>query len=93
MNEIINDKRKYYEFFKWHDYYSFHFSGEDHHSREFCALCAYLNNSKNKTGIMYNITLWWNVDWPPLWKEEIEEPNEVEKFVSNFLNILDPTSE
>lgn len=92
MNEIINDKKKYYEFFKWHDHYSFHSTGEDIFRREICGLCAYLNNSKNQTGILDNIAMWWNVDLPA-WPEDFDTPSDVEKVVSNFLNFLDPSSD
>lgn len=92
MNEIIDDPKKYYEFFRWHDHYSFHYTGEDLFSREFCELCAFLNNSKNKTGIMYSIVAWWNVLWP-LYPMKVDEQNKAEEIFTNVLNFLDPSSD
>lgn len=48
MNEIINDKEKYYDFFRWHNYYSFHEPNETAETDEICAFCAYLNDEKHK---------------------------------------------
>lgn len=91
MNEIINDNNKYYEFFKWHDHYSFHFSGEDRYSREVCRLCAFLNDNKKRIGILENIADWWNAEFPP-WPV-LEEESKAEKFFSNLLNVLDPSAD
>lgn len=66
MNNVIKVKTKYYEYFKWHDHYSFHFSGEDRFSAEVCRLCSFLNNKTlmNQTSVYKNISQWWNEDWP-----------------------------
>lgn len=67
INKIINDNNKYYDFLKWHDYYSYHFYSEDQPGKEFCDLCDFLNNNQNKTSILANITDWWNeplLSWP-----------------------------
>lgn len=66
MNEIIKSKTKYYNFFKWHGHYSFHFSGEDRFSAEVCRLCAFLNNASlmKQTSVYEVISDWWNEDWP-----------------------------
>lgn len=92
MNEIINDKNKYFEFFKWHDHYSFHSPVEDGFRREICGLCAYLNKSRNQSGTLDNIASWWNVELPP-WPEDYDTPNDGENVMSNFLNLLDPSSD
>lgn len=62
MNEIIKDENAYHDFFKWHGYYSFHFTGEDHFHREICGLCELLNNKTRmkQTNIWHNIVQWWN---------------------------------
>lgn len=91
MIQIINDKNKYYDFFKWHEHYTFHSSSEDRYSREICTFCAFLNNNKNKTNILNSVAQWWNEEWP-LWPEP-EKQSKVETFLSNLLNILDPPSE
>lgn len=62
MNTIINDKNKYYNFFKWHGYYTFHYTGEDNYHREVCGLCEFLNNRSPiiQRRVFSNITQWWN---------------------------------
>lgn len=62
MNDIIRNPLKYYNFFKWHDHYSFHNSDEDNYHDAICGFCALLNN-KTRRGqrITYKyITKWWN---------------------------------
>lgn len=101
MTKIINDTNKYYEFFKWHDHYSFHFSGEDRYSGEMCKLCTFLNKSKNKTSIYYDITEWWNEGspaWPPdtmgpMTTISLPEQTGLERFITNILNFFDPSSD
>lgn len=68
ISEIINDIENYYEFFKWHGYYSFHFTGEDAFHREVCGLCELLNNKSrmNQTTVFSNITHWWNEENPTI---------------------------
>lgn len=67
MNEIINDTNKYYDFFRWHGYYSFHDTEEDLFKREVCALCELLNNKTlmQQSTVFSNLSLWWNEDFPP----------------------------
>lgn len=62
MNDIIKDKNKYYDFFKWHGYYSFHHTGEDNFYREICGLCELLNDKakRRQRCVFINITQWWN---------------------------------
>lgn len=62
MDDIIRDPLKYYNFFKWHDYYSFHNSDEDNYHDAVCGFCALLNNKTRRhqrTAYKY-ITNWWN---------------------------------
>lgn len=62
MNETIHDKRKLYDFFKWHRYYRFHNPEDNGYNDEICALCAMLNNvvQMNRTNVYSRISLWWN---------------------------------
>lgn len=62
MNDIINDKQRYYNFFKWQRYYSFHETSEDSYTDELCRFCAMLNNvrEKNETKVYADIVNWWN---------------------------------
>lgn len=67
MTEIIANRNKYYEFFKWHGYYSFHDTEEDLYKREVCALCELLNNKTlmQQSIVFTNLSQWWNEDFPP----------------------------
>lgn len=63
MIDIMYNKTRYYDFFRWHGYYSFHYTGENDFHYEICGLCDILNNQtriKEKTVIRTN--LWWN-EW------------------------------
>lgn len=66
MNEIINDRNTYYDFFKWHGHYSFHNSDEDVYRREVCALCELLNNETvmEQSTVFNDLNLWWNEEHP-----------------------------
>lgn len=80
MNEIISDKAKYYEYFKWHRYYSFHAPIENAFTDEICGFCAFLNNvtKVNATNVFPNIVRWWNG------KDIV--PNKIKKLVTPSTN-------
>lgn len=62
MSDIINDPPRYYDFFKWHGYYSFYDTAENGNRYSVCKLCAYLNDEERryKRTVYKSITLWWN---------------------------------
>lgn len=62
MNNAIVVKRKYYEFFKWHGYYSFHGTSERRNTDPICEFCALLNNEEKRTAttIHRHTSEWWN---------------------------------
>lgn len=62
MNDIIKDPKRYFNFFKWHRYYSFHNSDEDNHHDAVCGFCALLNNKtrRNQKTVHKYIAKWWN---------------------------------
>lgn len=62
MNDTIYNKDKYYDFFKWHRYYSFHDPSEFPETDEICALCTFLNKerSTNKISVYENIYAFWS---------------------------------
>lgn len=62
--ETVNDREKYYDFFRWHKYYSYHEPYESPDSDEICSFCAYLN--KNKHINMYRSTVYKRITW--FWK-------------------------
>lgn len=80
MNDIIQEPMKYYNFFKWHGYYSFHNSDEDNYHDTVCGFCALLNNKTRRdqrTAYMY-ITKWWN--------GENEDSTNITKFMPAKVN-------
>lgn len=63
MIDIMYNKTRYYEFFKWHGYYSFHYTGENNFHYEICGLCALLNNkTRMNEKKNYRTNFWWN-EW------------------------------
>lgn len=60
MKDIIIDKERYYDFFRWHGYYSFHDPADDLYHDAICGLCALLND-KTRQRVYTHITNWWNV--------------------------------
>lgn len=62
MNELIQDKEKYYDMFKWHDYYSYHSIAESGETDPLCAFCAFLNDDSRriKRRVYARFTDWWN---------------------------------
>lgn len=97
MNDIINDKNRYYEFFKWHNHYSFHATDRNGYHEAFCSLCALINNRRNQTSILDYITDWWNEE-QPIYPTTVTNPpehdqNAVEKFMTNLFDVLDPSSD
>lgn len=62
MFHIITDKEEYYNFFKWHRYYSFHGTEESAETDDFCAFCATINDlvQRNESSIYVSLAQWWN---------------------------------
>lgn len=62
MYEIINDKEQYYDFFKWHRYYSFHGTEESTETDDFCVFCATMNDlvQRNESSTYVSLSQWWN---------------------------------
>lgn len=93
MDEIMKDKETYHSFFKWHEYYSFHFTGEDQFYREICGLCELLNNKTKmkQTSIWHNIVEWWN-ELPPTtrapWHLILDEKEVTETGLQGFAHKL-----
>lgn len=66
MNDIILDPQRYFDFFKWHGYYSFHETAKDKYRQTVCEFCAFLNSYKRKNirKTYKDIGKWWNVQPP-----------------------------
>lgn len=64
MNDLIHNKEVYYDYFKWHTYYSYHDVTESADTDRVCALCAFLNNVtiRNQRRVYTHISQWWNED-------------------------------
>lgn len=64
IREAIRDKQKYYDYFRWHQYYTYHFTAESGDSDPLCAFCAFLNNesNRNRRRVYARFNKWWNED-------------------------------
>lgn len=62
INDVIHDVDRYYNYFKWHRYYTIHEPNERADSDEICGFCAFLNDKEEmrKTTIYKNITNFWS---------------------------------
>lgn len=100
MMDIIRDRKKYHDFFKWHGYYSFHSTSESRFHYEICGLCEYLNNkTKMNQKNIYRTNIWWN-EWyngPPaphegqmslIIDEEKSNSTGIAGIVSNIYNYI-----
>lgn len=61
INEAIQDKRKYYDYFRWRQYYTYHYTdGGD--TDPLCEFCAFLNDEsvRNKRRVYAHFDKWWN---------------------------------
>lgn len=62
MVDIINDKEKYYDFFRWHNHYTYHNSSDSPKTDHFCNFCKKINNPDfmNRATLRKNLVGWWN---------------------------------
>lgn len=62
MNELIRDKEKYYDYFRWHGHYSYHSASESADTDPICAFCAFLNDidKRSERRVYSRFSLWWN---------------------------------
>lgn len=62
MNELIKDKEKYYDMFRWRNYYSYHSIAESGETDPLCEFCAFLNDDSKRTArrVYARFTDWWN---------------------------------
>lgn len=62
INEYVHDKEKYYNFFKWRRYYSYHEVSESADTNHLCAFCAVLNNAtvRSQRRVYARMYEWWN---------------------------------
>lgn len=62
INELIQDKQKYYDYFRWHQYYNYQFTAESGDTDPLCSFCAFLNDesNRNKRRVYARFDKWWN---------------------------------
>lgn len=91
MNETIHDETKFYNFFKWHNHYSFHDPGESNDTDVVCGLCSFLNDKSRKEILHFyeNITSWWNEIYYFKWvKPEKEQFNIFQDLVNDWHEVF-----
>lgn len=92
MSEIIKNKTRYYNYFKWRRYYSVHDSDESPETDVLCRFCNFLNkNNKFNTTTEYpDIVRWFNEprNWPVevVLRKQPEQPNLVVNFFTDIFN-------
>lgn len=62
INAIINNPQRYFDFFKWLNYYSFHSTEEYSYNDAVCGMCTVLNNKtrRNEKTVYHQIISFWN---------------------------------
>lgn len=62
IHEIIGNLQRYFDFFKWLNYYSFHSTEENNYYDVVCGMCVLLNNKtrRNERTVYNHITKWCN---------------------------------
>lgn len=62
MNYTIRDKEKYYNYFKWHKYYTFHSPDENEYTDNYCTFCTRVNDimRRDNENIYLHLADWWN---------------------------------
>lgn len=84
MQDIINHKEKYFDYFRWHKYYSFHDPYKSADTDDYCAFCTLLNDvgKRRERSVYTHFGKWWNVplDWPRECSDGRHHPTPVTKF-------------
>lgn len=62
INEAIQDKQKYYDYFKWHRYYTYYFTDARNDTDPLCSFCTLLNDDsiRNQRRVYAHFDKWWN---------------------------------
>lgn len=90
MYQIINNRQEYYDFFRWHRYYSFHGTEESAETDDFCVFCASMNDlvQRKEISVYFSLAQWWNGNIQVLKSMEVDSnPNE------ENMNVIPVTSE
>lgn len=72
MVDLINDKEKYFDLFRWHNYYNYYYAGSAPETDYYCNFCKTINDLKkmNYKHVYRNFYQWWNE-----WTAEFAEDN------------------
>lgn len=83
INELIEDKELYYEYFRWRGYYTFNNPENLKGETEYCKFCEALNDEKiMKKSVTYiNLAEWWNR--PPSYRPQVHSPNYTEAHINS----------
>ncbi|CAH0579399.1 unnamed protein product [Chrysodeixis includens] len=62
MVDLINDKEKYYNLFRWHNHYSYYYAGGAPETDYYCNFCKNINDLKliNYKRVYRHFDKWWN---------------------------------
>lgn len=62
MVEAIRNKEIYYDYFKWHEHYSYHMVTDSADTDPLCSFCAFLNDasSRKRKQVYARFLKWWN---------------------------------
>lgn len=76
IHEAMQDKQKYYDYFKWHRYYTYHHA-EGSDDDALCAFCAFLNDEsiRNQRRVYARFDKWWS---------EYRNENDVQDIIVKF---------
>lgn len=90
MNEIIRNKTKFYDFFKWHNHYSFHDPSESNDTDVMCELCSFLNEKSRKNELHFyeTITSWWNMYNFSYTEPEVITFNILNDFINDWVSVF-----
>lgn len=84
MHDVIIDKEKYFDYFRWHKYYSFHDTYKSADTDDYCAFCTLLNDMERRRerSVYTHFGKWWNVpfDWSIQGLDRRHLPTPVTKF-------------
>lgn len=88
INDIIEDKDLYYDYFRWRGYYSFFNPANLKGESEYCKFCKALNDKKimTKPVTYVNLAEWWNR--PPTYHPQAHNRNHTEPHTDNTIHFM-----
>lgn len=84
MDDIVNDKETYFDYLRWHKYYSFHDIYKSTDTDDYWTFCTLLNDKRKRKerSVYKNFVKWWNEpsNWPSEWLDRRHLPKRVTMF-------------